>query len=194
MLCTLVLNGLVRSLLDMPINVGEKFNVVTISFDPRETPALAAAKKKTYLERYGRPGAAAGWHFLTGEEASIKALTEAVGFHYTYDPKLDQFAHASGIMVLTPKGKLSRYFYGIEFSSEELHQSIDKASEGKVGSVVQQILFYCFHYDPETGKYGPVVMRLMRLAGVATLLVLGTYFTLVWRRERRKARQTLVPT
>ena len=188
MLCTEVLNGLVRALLNVPFDVGKEFNVLTVSFDHRETPAMAAAKKKTYVERYGRPGAQNGWHFLTGEEDSIKRLTQAVGFKYSYDAKNDQFAHASGIMVLTPGGKISRYFYDISFPSRDVRLGLVEASENKIGSPVDQVLLFCFHYDPLEGKYGPVVMNFVRLGGVLTVISLGIFMTVLWRQERRKAR------
>jgi protein SCO1 len=195
MLCTQVLNGLVRSLLDIPFDVGKEFDVVTVSFDPRETPELAAAKKRTYVERYARPGANEGWHFLTGEEPSIKRLTDAVGFRYVYDPRHDQYAHASGIMVLTPEGKIARYFYGIDFASRDLRFGLEEASENRIGSPVDRaVLFFCFHYDPIEGRYGPVIMNLVRLGGVLTILALGTFIAVMWRQERRKARQGLAPT
>jgi protein SCO1/2 len=185
MLCTEVLNGLVRAMLDLPFDAGDKFNVVTVSFDPRDTPEMAAAKKKTYLERYGRPGAEQGWHFLTGDQESIKQLTRSVGFRYVYDQRNDQFAHASGIMVLTPSGKISRYFYDIRYSSRDLRLGLVEASENRIGSPVDQILLYCFHYDPLEGKYGPVVIRFVRLGGVLTILALAVFTTAMWRKERR---------
>jgi len=193
-LCTEVLNGLVRALLDVPFDVGLEFNVVTVSFDARDTPSLAAAKKKTYLERYGRRGAAEGWPFLTGQEDSIRALTEAVGFRYVYDPKLDQFAHASGIMVLTPRGKLARYFYDIRYSPLDVRLGLVESSANRIGSPVDQVLLYCFHYDPSEGKYGPVVMSFVRLGGAATVLTLGTFLGIMWRRERRKGKAATTVT
>lgn len=193
-LCTEVLNGLVRALLDVPFTIGQEFTIVTVSFDPRETPALAAAKKKTYVGRYGRQGAVAGWHFLTGEETSIRALTSAVGFRYVYDARRDQFAHASGIMVLTPGGTIARYFYDIRYSPLDLRLSLVEASENRIGSPVDQVLLYCFHYDPSEGKYGPVVMRFVRLGGAMTVLTLGTFLGVMWRRERRKARAAAAAT
>jgi len=183
MLCTMVLNGLVRGLMDVPFDVGKEFNIVTVSFDPRETPALAANKKKTYVERYGRPGAAEGWHFLTGEEDAINRLTDAVGFRYIYDPKHDQFAHASGIMILTPKGRIARYFYDVAYSPRDLRLGLVEAAENKIGSPADQILLFCFHYDPAEGKYGPVIMNFVRLGGVLTILGLGTFLAILWRRE-----------
>jgi protein SCO1/2 len=187
MLCTEVLNGLVRALMDVTFDVGREFNVVTVSFDSRETPELAAAKKKTYLERYGRAGAAEGWHFLTGGEESIVRLTEAVGFRYTYDARHDQFAHASGIMILTPQGKIARYFYDISYPPRDLRFGLVEASENKIGSPVDRILLYCFHYDPSEGKYGAAIMNIVRLGGALTVLLLGTFLGLLWWQERRKS-------
>ena len=186
MLCTLVLNGLVRSLRAVPLDVGDQFQVVTVSFDPRETAALAAAKKETYVKRYGRAQASQGWHFLTGDEASIQQLTRAVGFRYAYDEKSGQFAHATGIMVLTPTGRLARYFYGIEYSPRDLRLALVEASANKIGSVVDQLLLFCFHYDPKTGKYSLVVMNVLRIAGMGTLLALGSFMLVMFRRDRRK--------
>lgn len=188
-LCNEVLNGLVRGLLDVPFDIGKEFQIVTVSFDPRETPELAAAKKKTYVERYGRFGAGQGWHFLTGEEGSIQRLTESVGFHYTYDARHDQFAHASGIMILTPDGKLARYFFDINYSPRDLRLGLVEASTGKIASPVDQVLLYCFHYDPAEGKYGVAIMRFIRLGGVLTLVSLGMFLGHMWRKERRQARK-----
>jgi len=186
MLCTMVLNGLTQGLMDVPFDVGKDFQVVTVSFDARETPELAAAKKQTYVQRYGRPGAATGWHFLTGKETSIKKLTDAVGFRFTYDSKHDQFAHASGVILLTPSGKVSRYFYDIRYSGRDLRLGLVEASENKIGSPVEQILLYCFHYDPAEGKYGAAVMNFVRLGGVLTLVALVGLIGVLRRRERRK--------
>jgi len=188
MLCTQVLNGLARALLDVPLEPGTDFSIVTVSFDPRDTPELAAAKKKTYVERYGRPGAEAAWHFLTGEQEAITRLTEAVGFRYRYDATNDQFAHASGIMVLTPGGKIARYFYDISYSPRDLRLGLVEASEGRVGSPTDQVLLFCFHYDPNEGKYGAAVMNLVRLGGVLTVLAIGGLVLVLRRQERRKAR------
>jgi protein SCO1/2 len=187
MLCTQVLNGLVHALWEVGLEMGADFEVVTVSFDPRETPELAAAKKKAYLKRYRQPGGEEGWHFLTGEEPAIRRLTEAVGFHYRYDAANDQFAHASGIMVLTPRGKIARYFYGINYSPRDLRLGLVEASDNKIGSLADQFLLACFHYDPTTGKYGLAVMNLVRLGGVLTLLALGVFYVVQWRRSRRKA-------
>lgn len=186
MLCTEVLNGLVRGMLDMRLNAGKDFQIVTVSFDPREKPLLAAAKKQTYIERYGRPGATEGWHFLTGETEAIRVLTKAVGFRYTYDSRHDQFAHASGIMILTPKGRISRYFYDVSYSGRDLRLGLVEASEGKIGTAVDQVLLYCFHYDPSEGKYGPAVMNFVRLGGVLTVVTLVTLIGLMLWHERRK--------
>jgi protein SCO1 len=187
MLCTEVLNGLVRALLDLRFEAGKDFTVLTVSFDSRETPAMAAAKKKTYVERYGRPGAAEGWHFLTGSEDSIQRLTQAVGFRYTYDARHDQFAHSSGIMLLTPEGRISRYFYDINYPARDLRLGLVEASEDKIGSPVEKILLFCFHYDPMEGRYGPAIMNLVRLGGVLTMLSLALFMGILWRQERRKA-------
>ena len=175
MLCTQVLNGMVTSFRVLPFQVGKEFDVVTVSFDPRETSELAARKKKVYvnyLPAKMQPGAASGWHFLTGDQASIEKLTDAAGFRYHYDEATKQFAHASGIMVATPHGKLSRYFYGIEYSARDLRLGLIESSAEKIGSPVDQLLLYCYHYDPATGKYGAAVMKIMRIAGVITVLAL----------------------
>ena len=190
MLCTEVLNGVAKAMLDMSIDAGKDYQVVTVSFDPRETPELAAAKKKTYLERYGRPGGEAGWHFLTGDEGPIKRLTDAVGFRYYYDEQNEQFAHASGIMVVTPTGKLFRYFFDIKYSPRDLQLGLVEASDGRVGSLVDQVLLYCFHYDPAVGKYGVAIMNLVRLGGVLTLLAIGGLIVVLVRRGRRLERMT----
>ena len=173
MLCNQILNGMVTAFKVMAFKPGEEFEVVTVSFDPRETPALAAAKKNTYvnyLPEARRAGAAAGWHFLTADEANIKRLTEAVGFRYHWDQATNQFAHASAIYLTTPEGKLARYFYGIEYAPRDLRLGLIEAADNKIGSPVDQLLLYCYHYDPATGKYGARVMNLMRVGGVATLL------------------------
>jgi protein SCO1 len=184
MLCTLVLNGLVQGMLDMSFDVGKEFEVVTVSFDPRETPDLAAAKKETYVSRYGRPGAAEGWHFLTGKEDSIRRLAQAVGFRYVYDAATDQYAHAAGIMILTPTGKISRYFFDLQYPGRDLRLGLVEASGNRIGSPIDQALLFCFHYDPSVGKYGVAVMNFIRLGGVLTMIVLAAFIGLQFRRER----------
>jgi len=186
MLCGMELNGLLRAARVLSLDIGKDYEVVTVSFDPDETPELAAAKKREYVGKYNRPEAETSWHFLTGGQKSIERLTEAVGFRYTYDPETDLFNHASGIMVLTPEGRLSHYFYGVEYPPRDLRLGLIEASQNKIGSPVDQVLLYCFHYDPVTGKYGLVIMNVIRLAGVATVLALGAFMLLMLRRERRQ--------
>jgi protein SCO1 len=185
-LCTLVLNGLSTAMHEMPLTPGKDFNVVTVSFDPRETAELAAKKKKTYVAAYGRPGAEEGWHFLTGDQGAIDKLTDAVGFRYVYDAKQDQYIHTSGIVVLTPHGKVSRYFLGIRFPAGELQRELSNASAEKIGSLTDEILLYCFHYDPETGKYSANILAIVRVGGVLTVLGLVAMVWFLKRRERRK--------
>jgi protein SCO1/2 len=175
MLCTQVLNGMVGAFKTLTFLPGEQYEIVTVSFDSRETPALAAAKKTmyvNYLPEAKRAAATNGWHFLTGDEANIKALTEAVGFRYQFDKATDQFAHASGIMVLTPQGKLAQYYYGIEYSPKDLRLGLVEASANKIGTPVDQLLLYCYHYDPAAGKYGAIVMNMVRLGGVLTVIAI----------------------
>ncbi|HEY8459226.1 MAG TPA: SCO family protein [Blastocatellia bacterium] len=188
-LCTQILNGLLGALKTLPMRPGNEFVNLTVSFDPRETPDLAAAKKTEYLTRYNKPGSEAGWHFLTGDEASIKALTKAVGFRYVWDPVTKQYAHASGIMVLTPQGKVSRYLYGIEYAPRDLRFAVIDASAGKVGSIADQIILYCYMYDPERGTYGLVVMRLLRIFAIFTLVTLSALFIYLRRKEKQRAAQ-----
>ncbi len=189
MLCTEVLNGLVGALKVVGLEPGKDFTLVTVSFNPKETPALAAAKKRSYLQRYQRPQAANAWHFLTGEEASIKALTSAVGFQYYWDQAIDQYAHATGVMVVTPARQLAKYFFGIEFSPRDLRLALVEASGGKVGTPVDQVLLYCYHYDPSNGRYGLVALNLIRLGGVITVVILGSFLVVSLRRERRAGSQ-----
>ncbi len=173
MLCSEVLTGLESALRVLKFDLGKEYDVLTISFDPRETPEMAAAKKKEYLKRYNRPGADQGWHFLVGSQPSIDALTQAAGFEYQYDEKSGQFAHATAIMVLTPSGKIAQYYYGVEFAPKDLRLGLIQASSEKIGTPVDEILLYCYHYDPDKGKYGAIVSRILQLSGLATLLVLG---------------------
>ncbi len=184
MLCGEALAGLSQAMRLVKFDVGKEFEVVTVSFDPRETPEIAAAKKKDYVKRYGRPNAATGWHFLTGSAESVNALTKAVGFQYQYDPKINQFAHATAIMVLTPQGRISRYFYGVDFPPKDLRMGLVEASQGKIGNPIDQVLLYCYHYDPATGKYGAVIANILRLAGAATILILGGFLFIMFRLER----------
>jgi protein SCO1/2 len=183
MLCTQVLNGLESSLKLIPMDIGKQFDVVTVSIDPTERPVLAEAKQALYTGLYGRPNAAQGWHFLTGDEPQIRELANAVGFRYAYDPGSKQFAHASAIMVLTPEGKISRYFYGIQFPSRDLRLGLVEASEGKIGTPVDQVLLFCYHYDPSTGKYGLLISRLIQAAGVVTVLAIGGLILVLYRKE-----------
>ncbi len=189
MLCNQVLNGMTSGLdVLKAFSIGKEFEVVTVSFDPRETPELARQKKETYMKWYKREGAAEGWHFLTGDQSSIDRLTEAAGFHYKWDEKTTQFIHASGIMIATPEGKLARYFYGIEYAPKDLRLGLVEASEGKIGSPVDQLLLYCYHYDPASGKYGAVVMNMMRLGGAAMLIAIIAMF-IVFRVRGHSARR-----
>ena len=189
MLCTQVLNGLVAAMRILSFDAGREYEVVTVSFDPRDDPSDARAKKEPYVARYGRAGASAGWHFLTGDPAAIAGLAEAVGFRYAWDEKLEQFAHASAIYVATPEGRLSRYFYGIEYAPRDLRLALVEASHGKIGTPVDQLLLYCYHYDPAAGRYGAVVMNMVRLAGGAFVLILSTFLLVMWRREKRRLGQ-----
>jgi protein SCO1/2 len=174
MLCNQILNGMLSSFRQVSFNAGEDFQIVAISFDSRETPQLATAKKQTYVKAYNRASGNAGWHFLTGDDANIKRVTDAVGFHYKWDEKTNQFAHASGIFVTTPEGKLARYFYGIEYRPRDMRLGLVEASQNHIGTPVDKLMLYCYHYDPATGKYGASVMNVMRVAGVITLgLIVG---------------------
>jgi protein SCO1 len=187
MLCSEVLNGTVSSLKPVKFDVGKEFNVVTISIDPKDTPGAAMGKKKMMMARYGRHGADQGWHFLTGDKENIDAVAKAVGWKYAYDPRSGQYAHASAIMLLTPEGKVSRYFYGIEYSAKDIQFGIMDASQNKIGSIADQVVLYCYHYDPATGKYGVAVMRLVRGAGLLTVaLICGFIFVAVRREGDRK--------
>ena len=194
MLCGEELAGLASAMRLIKFDVGNEFDVVTVSFDPRETPEMAAAKKKDYVGRYGRANAAAGWHFLTGPPDSINALTKAVGFQYQYDPKTNQYAHATAIMVLTPQGRISRYFYGVDFPPKDLRMGLVEASQEKIGNAVDAVLLFCYHYNPETGKYGAMVANILRLAAAATILILGTLFFVLWRLDRSVSRRTATKT
>ena len=190
MLCGETLAGMTGAMKMVKFDLGSQFEVVTVSFNPQETPQLAAEKKKDYVRRYGRPGAAAGWHFLTGSPDSINALTRAVGFQYQYDAAKNQYAHATAIMVLTPQGRISRYFYGVEFPPKDLRMGLVEASEGKIGNAVDQVLLYCYHYDPAVGKYGAVVSNMLKVGGALTILLLGGMILIFLRMEKAVSRRS----
>lgn len=187
-LCGQIINATVSSMMPLAFNAGRDFDVLVVSFDPGETPAMAAARRDDFLRRYGRDGGESGVHFLTGRQPSIDALTSAVGFNYTYDEALDQYAHPSVLTVLTPEGRVSRYLFGIEFASRDLQFALMDASGGGIGSVVDQAVLFCYLYDPTTGSYGLAVMTAVRAAGLLTLAALGAFILLSLRRERRQAR------
>ena len=184
-LCTLVLNGLLQTAQELRFNAGKEYEIVVVSFDPHERPALAAAKKQTYIQRYGRAGAADGWHFLTGDEIAIARLAHSVGYRFAYDPQTRQFAHPSTIIVLTPQGKIARYFPGIEFPPRDVRLALIEASQDRVGSLADELFLLCFHYNPVTGKYGLLITRILQIAGLGSALVLATFIVLSVRRERR---------
>ncbi len=184
MLCTLTFNGMVEGMNDMKWSIGDQFNVVHVSINPKETPELAAAKRRNYLKQYGRPGAAAGWHFLTGDEIQIRSLADEVGFHYAYDPSVQQYAHPSGLVILTPDGKVSKYFFGVKFAPPELYTALQDASKRNVGSPIQRLVLLCFHYNPIKGKYGAVIMMVIRIMGATTIAGMVWLFGAMIRRER----------
>ncbi len=186
LLCNQILGGLGSALRTLSFDVGKEFEVVTVSFDPRETPQIASEKKARYIEYYNREGAGEGWHFLTGDQASIDRLCEAIGFNYTFDEETNQFAHSAGIMVVTPQGKLARYFYGIEYPPKDLKFGLMEASENRIGSPVDRLILYCYHYDPMTGKYGVVVMRVMQVAGVVTVIAIIILLLALRRMSQRR--------
>lgn len=193
MLCTQVLNAITSTVSTLEFNAGQDFELVFVSFDPRETPAQATAKKAEYTARYKRAGTEGGWHFLTGDEPQIKRVTSAAGYRYTWDEQTQQFAHPTGIIVTTPDGRNARYLFGIEYGPRDLKFAIVEASQGRVGSVVDNLLLYCYHYDPMTGRYGVYIMRTLRIAGVATLLGIGTFIVVMVRREKSTAAGPLNP-
>jgi len=193
-LCSVVLRGVADGLRGVPFEAGKDFRVVVVSVDPLAGPDLAASAKASYTEHYGRATGADGWHFLTGKEADIRRLADAVGFHYTYDKTRDEYRHASGIILLTPTGKVARYLFGLAYSGRDLRFGLVEASEGKIGSAVDgALLFGCFSYDPDTGKYSIAALKLVRLGGAVTVLGIAVYLLLTWRRERRKARAAQNP-
>jgi protein SCO1/2 len=191
MLCGEVLQGLTGSLKVLAFDVGKDFDVVTVSFDPHETVDMAAAKKRDIMKRYDRPGADKGWHFLTGPAESINALTKAVGFQYQWDEKTAQYAHATTIVVLTPDRRVAQYFYGVEFSPKDLRLGLVQASHNQIGSITDQVLLYCYHYDPRTGKYGAIISRVLSIAGAATILVLGAFVFMLYRADASAAHKAL---
>lgn len=190
MLCMQELTGFTGSMLAIRrFNIGREFNVITVSIDPRDTAQDAAAIKKRYIQRYRRPEAEQGWHFLTGKKDQIDALAQAVGFRYAWDPEIKQYAHASGIMLLTPQGRVAQYYYGIEYAPRDIQLGLIEASKGKIGNVVDQVLLYCYHYDPRQGKYGAAIFNVLRLSALATVLVLGGFMLIMFRRDSLAARE-----
>ena len=183
MLCGEELSGLESALRVLKFDVGKEFDVITISFDPKDTPEAAAKKKGEFLRRYKRAGAEQGWHFLVGKPDAIAAATNAAGFQYEYDPVTQQFAHSTALILLTPQGKISQYYYGIEYSPKDLRLGLVSASQNKIGNLADELLLYCYHYDPEKGKYSAVIMRILRLASIATMLCLGTFFFFMVRKH-----------
>ena len=186
MLCGLMLNGVVDGLEAMDWTPGEEFEMVTISINPLETPELARAKKQNYLKRLDRPAAAGGWHFMTGRELEIKRVAETVGFSYTYDPVSQEYAHAAGIMICTPDGRVARYLYGIEYPAKRLKFGLIEAGQGSIGTTLDQLILYCYHYDPTNRRYSPVAMNIMRVGGGASVLILGIAIGGMWFREWRR--------
>jgi protein SCO1/2 len=190
MLCSLQLNGLFEGLGRMRWNIGEEFEMITVSIDPLETPQRARLTKQKYLKMYGRPGVAGGWHCVVGEEDNIRKLADTVGFGYNYDPVSKQYGHAAVTMVLTPEGRVSRYLYGVEYDPQTLRLSLLEASEGEIGSTTDQILLYCFQYDAEAGRYAPAAFRIMQVGGVLTVVALGGVLAVFWRREARAGKDS----
>lgn len=191
MLCTLQLNGLIDGLNRLAWIPGQQFEIVTVSFDPAEKPALAKLKKQNYMGSYGRPEAARGWHFLTGDEANIKTLTDTLGFSYRWDEGSKQWLHAAAVYVCTPTGRTSRYLYGVMYEPQDLRLALVEAGQGKIGSALDQIILFCFHYDAEAGRYAPAAWNIMRATGVLTVIVLGTILTLLWIRDSRRSKRSL---
>ena len=185
MLCVQALNGLVKSLKTLALEPGRDYTIVTLSFNPRETPAQAAEKKQHYLSLLKREGGDQAWHFLTGEETAIRMLTDSVGFHYVYDEGNQQYAHPTGIIVMTPEGRTSKYIYGLDYGPRDLRLALVEAADRKIGTPVDTLLLYCFHYDPEQGKYGLVLMNVMRLAGIVTVVCIGGFILIMRRLEKR---------
>lgn len=189
-ICTAELDGMVKTFEDdrLKYKIGRDFEVVTVSINPKEGPELAAAKKKEYLNLLSQPGASDGWHFLTGDESSIRKLAGQVGFRYVFDPKTEQYAHPAGLILLTPGGKVSKYFYGVEYSPKDLRLALTDAGQGKVGSLADKFVLYCYHYDPARGSYGLAVFRIVQVGCFATVLVLGTFMFFAFRKDYRDTR------
>jgi protein SCO1/2 len=186
MLCPMVMDGIANGLTELRFDIGREFDVITVSVDPRDTPEQATAKKETYVKRYGRFGAANGWHFLTGPESAIKKLSNTVGFQYAYDIKMDQFAHGAVLLAVTPQGRVSRYLYGFEYKARDLRLALVEASAGKIGNASDAILLLCYHYDPATGKYSRSAMNFVRAGGVATILSLVGFIFIMIRKEHSR--------
>ena len=186
-LCTMILDGLVRSIKELNLTAGKDFEVVVVSFDPRETTEMAAAKKAVYVRQYHHPGAENGFHFLTADEGASRSLAESVGFHFVFDPMSNQYAHPSAIMLLTPQGRVARYFYGIDYPVRDMRFGLEDASGGKISSPVDAVLLYCYHYDPANGKYGLVIMNALRIGGGLTLALLVGFMLIMFRRDFRAA-------
>ncbi len=191
MLCGLQLNGFLQGLKGLEWMPSEQFEIVTISIDPLETPALAAEKKQNYMTQLGREGAGTGWHFLTGGESNIRAVAEAVGFRYAYDEETAQYAHAAALMVLTPDGRVARYLYGIDYPASKLKFALLEAGQGEIGSPLDQLLLYCFHYDSKDRQYTPVAMNIMRVGGGVTVLILTIAIALMWLRDSRSRKKSM---
>jgi protein SCO1/2 len=186
MLCSLVLDGVVRSLKTLSLQPGRDFEVLAVSFDPRDTPSKAAESRTTALSRYRRPEADAGWHFLVGDEPEVARLMDAVGFRYRFDPQSGEYAHAGAVIVLTPQGDVARYFYGVEYPPKDVRLGLVEASEGRIGSVVDQVMLFCYRYDPVLGRYSAVTLNVVRLGGVVTVLAIATFISVMLLRERRR--------
>jgi protein SCO1/2 len=184
LLCTQVLNAMTATVSNLPLDAGKDFDLVIVSIDPKDTPAVAAAKKAEFVHRYKNPNAEAGWHFLTGTEPEIRRVANAAGFRYSWDEQTQQYAHPTGIIVTTTDGRMARYLFGLEFGPRDLKLALVDASQGKVGTIADQLLLYCYHYDPMTGRYGIYVMRVLRVAGVGTVLSIATFILVMLRRER----------
>jgi len=182
MLCSLVLDGAVSSLDTLEFDAGQEYEMVVVSFDPGETPELAAKAKRRHLEKYDHPDGVAGFHFLTGDQPSIDAVMDAIGFRYKYIPARDEYSHSAGIVVLTPEGKVARYFYGVEYPPRDVRLALVEASDMKIGSAVDKVILYCCSYDPVTGRYSAAILNIIRLAGVLTLVAIGLFFLWSWRR------------